>query len=238
MGVDIADAPQWLMTSWARTVHCAGATAPPEQIMEAGERLVDAWSRPDRHFHDLRHLGDVLRRVDELSQETHSPELVRLAAWYHGVVFDAADSATYSNKGGEDESASAQLAHDELTALGVPEESAQRVAHLVTALVRHAPDPTDFDCAVLCDADLAFLASEPQRYKEYLEDVRTEYAHIPRADFVRARIAILTKLLERPTLFCSPLGSAWEEPARQNIGAELQRLGKEQRKIEAASTSA
>jgi predicted metal-dependent HD superfamily phosphohydrolase len=112
------------------------------------------------------------------------------------------------------------------------------VHDLVVALVRHSPDPTDFDCAVLCDADLAMLAAEPQRYKAYLHDVRAEYAHLPLEDYVRARVRILHKLLARPSLFSSPLGAAWEEPARQNVSAELQRLEKELAKLNAEKDAA
>ena len=104
---------------------------------------------------------------------------------------------------------------------------------LVVALVRHAPNPADFDCAVLCDADLAMLAAEPQKYKSYLQDVRAEYAHLPIEDYLRARVRILHKLLARPSLFVSPLGAAWEEPARQNLSGELQRLEKELKALEA-----
>ncbi|WP_454042882.1 HD domain-containing protein [Cellulosimicrobium sp. Marseille-Q8652] len=236
MGVTSIDAPQWFLSSFVRSARGAGATAPEEAIRAVGQGLLDRWDTPGRNFHNLRHLADVLGRVDELSQETHDPDLVRLAAWYHGAVFDAKGRATYANKGGEDETASAALAQAELTDLGVPADAARRVAQLVNALVRHAPDPTDFDCAVLCDADLAMLAAEPQRYKEYLKDVRDEYAHIPPEDYVRARMAILTKLLERRSLFSSPLGAAWEEPARQNLDAELQRLRKEQIKLAQRST--
>jgi predicted metal-dependent HD superfamily phosphohydrolase len=94
--------------------------------------------------------------------------------------------------------------------------------------------PGDDDCAVLCDADLAMLAAEPQRYKAYLTALRAEYAHIPVEEFVRARIAILRRLQERPRLFASPLGHGWEEPARQNVDAELQRLEREFGTLEAA----
>ena len=51
--------------------------------------------QPGRHFHNIRHLTDVLARVDEL-EETHEPDLVRLAAWYHGAIFDADDASTTS----------------------------------------------------------------------------------------------------------------------------------------------
>lgn len=223
----VYDAPQWLLSAWVRTATGAGATAPAEQLREVGGRLIDRWSEPGRAYHNLRHLTDVLARVDELAEETHEPDLVRLAAWYHGAVFDAADKAAYANRGGEDEVASSRLARTELTELGVPEASVDRVRDLVVALVRHSPNPADFDCAVLCDADLAMLATEPQKYKSYLQDLRTEYAHVPVERYLAARIKIVNKLLNRPALFVSPLGAAWEEPARQNLAAELHRLEKE-----------
>ena len=233
MSVSYTDAPQWLLSSWMRACAEAGATAAPDDIRETGEALLARWMDPRRRFHDLRHLCDVLSRVDELAEETHEPSLVRLAAWYHGAIFDAESKAAYAERGGENETASAVLAHEQLAALGVPDRRAHRVAQLVTALLRHAPDPADFDCAVLCDADLGMLAQEPQRYKAYLEDVRAEYAHIPAEDYVRARIVILSKLLSRPSLFSSPLGAAWEDAARQNITAELMRLKKELAKLNA-----
>ena len=233
MSVSYTDAPQWLLSSWMRACAEAGATAAPDDIRETGEALLARWMDPRRRFHDLRHLCDVLSRVDELAEETHEPCLVRLAAWYHGAIFDAESKAAYAERGGENETASAVLAHEQLAALGVPDRCAHRVAQLVTALLRHAPDPADFDCAVLCDADLGMLAQEPQRYKAYLEDVRAEYAHIPAEDYVRARIVILSKLLSRPSLFSSPLGAAWEDAARQNIAAELVRLKKELAKLNA-----
>ncbi|MBL0887518.1 HD domain-containing protein [Myceligenerans indicum] len=221
-------APEWYISSFVRSAAGIGATADVQEIEQAGEDLVERWSGPDRHFHDLRHLGAVLHRVDELAEETHSPDVVRLAAWYHGAVFDAASKAAYASRGGEQTSASAELAREELTGLGVPAESADRVANLVNGLLRHAPKLTDFDACVLNDADLAMLAAEPQRYKEYTASVRAEYEHIPLPDYLTARINIVSKLLARESLFCSPMGAAWEEPARQNLDAELHRLRKKQ----------
>ncbi len=232
MGVVLA--PQWLLPSFVRSVQGAGATASPDEVRAVGEDLIERWCGPGRHFHTLKHLTDVLARVDELAEETHEPELVRLAAWYHGAVFDAAERASYANRGGEDEVASAALARIQLESLGVPERGVARVSTLVIALTRHAQVAGDFDCAVLCDADLAMLAAEPQRYKAYLHEVREEYAHLPLEDYVRARVRILRKLLAREALFVSPLGSAWEEPARQNINAELHRLEKELALLEGA----
>jgi predicted metal-dependent HD superfamily phosphohydrolase len=231
MGVH--EAPQWLVPAWVRACIGAGATASHSEIEQVGESLLARWTEPTRRFHNARHLADVLAHVDELAEEAHEPDLVRLAAWYHGAVFDAAERASYAHRGGEDERASAVLARLELSELGLPERAVNRVAELVTALERHSPVPGDDDCAVLCDADLAMLAAEPQRYRAYLADVRAEYAHIPVEEFVRARIAILGRLAQRPRLFGSPLGRSWEEPARQNLNAELQRLERELAAIQA-----
>ncbi|MDQ2623648.1 MAG: hypothetical protein M3Y20_00665 [Actinomycetota bacterium] len=231
----ILDAPQWLLSAWQRAVTDAGATAAPALIAETGERLLDRWQEPGRHFHNLRHLADVLAKVDELSPEAHSPHLVQLAAWYHGVVFSAAGDAAYAHRGGEDEEASADLAYSELSDLGVADDNARRVHDLVLALARHAADGSDMDSAVLCDADLAVLAVEPQRYRTYLEDVRAEYAHIPQRDFLEARSAILARILARPSVFVTPLAQPWEEPARQNLGAEQQRVTKELARLDAES---
>lgn len=222
----VYDAPQWLLSAFVRSALGAGATAPQEEIRRIGTDLVDRWTGPGRTYHNLRHLTDVLARVDELAEETHEPDLVRLAAWYHGAVFAGGLVAAYANRGGENEVASAALAREQLTELGLPQAAVERVHEMVIALVRHMADPSDFDCAVLCDADLAMLAAEPQRYKAYLHDVREEYADIPMPDYLRARVKIVRKLLGRPSLFVSPLGAAWEEPARQNLAAELHKLEK------------
>ncbi|MCL1871142.1 MAG: hypothetical protein FWF90_12110 [Promicromonosporaceae bacterium] len=228
MGVNWTDAPQWFRSSFARAARGAGATATDDELAEAAEALVEKWSGEDRHFHNLKHLAMTLHRVDELSQETHSPDLVRLAAWYHGAVFASDSKVTYELQGGEQTPASAELARKDLTALGVPAAHADRVAALVDSLLRHVPPADDSDAQVLSDADLSMLATEPQHYRKYVEAVRAEYAHIPQRDFLRARIRILQRLLQRGKIYSSPMGAAWENPARQNVEAELARLTKEQ----------
>jgi predicted metal-dependent HD superfamily phosphohydrolase len=80
----------------------------------------------------------------------------------------------------------------------------------------------DRDGAVLCDADLAVLASGPVRYSSYVEGVRREYGHLDDATFARGRSAVLRRLLDRPALFRTAYGRReWEAAARANVTAEL-----------------
>jgi len=222
--MDVIDAPQWLLPAFVRCVKAVGATASVEQIRSAGEELVSRWTSPDRHFHDLKHVINMLARVDELADESHNPDVMRLATWYHGCVFSTTSESTYRRNGGEDEVASAAHAAKSLQALGVPDQTVDRVCALILNLKRHNLAKNDIDAQALSDADLGALAVEPQQYKSYRLAVREEYAHIPMEDYLRARLAIITRLLDRERLFSSPLGARWELPARENLEAEKRHL--------------
>lgn len=229
----VTDVPQWLLPAYVQAMSHAGATASREQLRDMGTNLITLWSTPDRAFHNLRHLIDLLTRVDELSEETRNPDLVRLAAWYHGAIFSvSADQAMHRN-GGEDEAASAALAYEELTEAGVSEKNANRVAELIMNLRRHDLPTSDIDAAALSDADLGCLAIEPQRYREYSHLIYSEYAHLPLLSYLRTRTTIVRKLLARDRLFASPLGQHWERPARENLEAELRRLSRKLSILEA-----
>ena len=218
------EAPQWLLSAWRRSVEAVGATADRDAIERIGRALIERWTSAERVHHNLKRLIGVLARVDELAAETHEPDVVRIAAWYHGAVFTSSAQHAYAHRGGADAEGSAALARGELEELGVPEDVIARVEKLIVCLSRHVAPPDDIDAQALCDADLGGLAAEPQRYEAYRREVRAEYSHIPERDYVEARLAIVSKLLERRALFASPLGRAWENAARDNLRAERERL--------------
>ena len=220
----VIDAPQWLLPAYVRSVRALGASAPVEDIGQSGRALIEMWSSPDRHFHNLKHAINMLARVDELADESHDPDMIRMATWYHGCVFSSASEQTYRRNGGEDEVASAAYAAGDLHGLGLPDATVDRICALILNLKHHSLPHNDIDALALNDADLGALAVEPQQYKRYRRMVREEYAHIPVEDYLRARLTIITRLLDREVLFSSPLGQRWERPARQNLQAEKQRL--------------
>jgi len=221
------EAPQWLLSAWRRSIESVGATADRAAILRTGEDVIRRWGDEERVHHNLKRLISVLARVDELSPETHDPDIVRIAAWYHGAVFTSAAREAYARQGGVDADASAELAHEQLGSLGVPAAKISRVVSLVRSLARHVAPADDIDAQALCDADLGGLASDPQRYEAYRREVRKEYAHIPERDYVEARLTIVSKLLDRRHLFASPLGQVWEDRARENLVAERAKLDHE-----------
>lgn len=180
------------------------------------DRLITAWSTDRsavRGYHDLRHLAEVLDHIDALGA-TDNVEVV-LAAWFHDAVYDSA---------GDNEERSARLAADELAPFSQAVD-VDEVARLVRLTEHHRPESDDPNGAILCDADLAVLASPGERYQEYVADVRREYADLPDAEFTLGRLAILRDLATKPTLFETALArELWEEPARANLSAEITTL--------------
>lgn len=179
----------------------------------AGRRLLDAWAEPHRTYHGLTHLRDVLDRVDELAAYAEEPDAVRLAAWYHDVVYAGLP---------DDEERSARRAEAELAALGVAPQLVAEVARLVRMTVGHDPVPGDRNAEVLSDADLSALALPAEDYRRNTAAIRAEYAHIPDEAFRKGRLQVLVALLEGSALFRTEYArQRWEAAARANLTAEL-----------------
>jgi predicted metal-dependent HD superfamily phosphohydrolase len=200
-----------LAQAWIRTASRVGARG---DVAGAGADLLARYAAAGRAYHDLRHLDEVLRNVDELADVARDADAVRLAAWFHDAVYDATAQ--------DNEERSAELAEKVLARLRVDDSRVAEVARLVRATATHEPAADDADGAVLCDADLAILASGPARYDEYTAAVRAEYAHVSDADFASGRAAVLRALLAHEPLFGTTTARAeWEAAARANVTAEL-----------------
>lgn len=200
-----------LAQSWTRT---AGRFAPAGDLARVGADLLERYAEQHRHYHDLAHLADVLRHVDELQAHAADADVVRLAAWFHDAVYDPQRD--------DNEERSARLAQKLLEELNVPPGVAFEVARLVRATALHAPVHGDANAQVLCDADLAILAADQGTYASYRDRIRAEYAHLDDASFIRGRSMVLRRLLALDPLFRT--GTArlrWQQAARQNMAAEL-----------------
>ncbi|WP_285796932.1 metal-dependent phosphohydrolase [Micromonospora sp. NBRC 107095] len=210
-----------LLDRWRAAARDAGAGPDPDTT-RAGEMVIARWREPHRHYHTLAHLTAALDVVDQHADLAERVDVVRLAAWFHDVVYDPRAA------GDANERDSATLAGNVLAGLGVPMSTVAEVRRLVLLTAGHSVTPDDRDGALLCDADLAVLAAPPARYERYAAAIRREYAHVPEPAFRAGRAAVLTGLLALPALFrLPPLASRWEEPARANVRRELATLSGE-----------
>ncbi|CAM3304145.1 hypothetical protein PSET11_00965 [Arthrobacter ulcerisalmonis] len=176
--------------------------------------LLDRWSEPHRHYHGCTHLLSTLEALDLLTEPADVPKTVLLAAWFHDAVYQGIPR--------QDEEESAQLAFDRLRAAGLSEADVDEVCRLVLLTRDHRPEPGDADGALLCDADLSILGTEPDGYARYLAAVRSDYAHIGDADFATGRAGVVRQLLALDPLFHSAQARAlWLDAAHRNLQGEL-----------------
>jgi len=181
---------------------------------ELREDLLARWSETHRKHHTVTHLHQMLDVIGLLADSglEFDREAVELAAWFHDAIYEIGRD--------DNEDRSAELARELLSSSPIRDE----VARLVLLTKSHKVADDDVNGAVLSDADLSVLGSEPLRYRAYAGAVREEYAEVPDEVFKPARAQVLRALLDGPLFHTAAGRERWEEPARRNIADEIAEL--------------
>jgi len=190
-----------LLSSWG---------ADPGAVADASADLVRRYAEPQRQYHTLEHIDEML----DITRTLDATVEVTCAVWFHDAYYEPPRT--------DNEDRSAAYARDVLVALGAPAPFANEVARLVESTRLHNPKADDRNGQVLADADLAILGAPTDRYERYVRDVRAEYAHVSEDDWRAGRGRVLSEFLARPTLFFSDeMREACDAQARANLRAEL-----------------
>lgn len=202
-----------LERSWRRAWAAIGAQG---EGGETFERLVAAWSGPQRRYHGLQHLEECLALFEEHAGLAEHPGEVELALWFHDAVYEL--------RARDNEQRSAELAVATLTDAGVGVAAVERVRRLVLA-TRHEALPETADEALLVDIDLSILGASGERFDEYEVQVRQEYSWVPRALFRSKRREILSGFLAREHIYSTAaIRAGRERQARANLARALDKL--------------
>ena len=112
-----------MQKGWVRMLEKYGVA--PCDAYPAFDVLVAAYSAPERHYHNLEHLGEMFKVVERLAGLVEQPDALHLAIWFHDAVYD---SRTKDN-----ERRSGELAVDLLGPLGVPAATIERIVSMIWA---------------------------------------------------------------------------------------------------------
>lgn len=180
------------------------------------QRLVSAWSEPQRHYHTLQHLEDCLNEFSVVHDHAEDAANIELALWFHDVVYDP--------KAPDNEERSAEVAVQCLSEAGVSVDRLNKIERLVLATKTH-DSSVDVDAPLLMDIDLAILGQTSERFRQYEREIRQEYAWVPEPIFREKRAAILQMFLDRPVIFQTvSFRSRYEEQARENLFSSIRLL--------------
>jgi predicted metal-dependent HD superfamily phosphohydrolase len=195
-----------LLPSWNRAWHGLAAVGDGRAWFA---QLLQCYVEPQRHYHTLQHLQECLAYFEGARPAAQHPHEVEMALWFHDAIYEV--------RANDNEERSADWARDVLRAAGVAEASVARVHDLIMA-TRHTALPSGQDQQLLIDIDLSILGADRERFAEYEDQIRREYAFVPGWLFKRKRRAILAGFLQRPRLYSTPtFHDALEQRARDNL---------------------
>ena len=178
------------------------------------QKLIDAYSEPQRSYHTIQHLDECLRLLDEVS--CNQPNMIEMALWFHDAVYDP--------KALDNEERSAVLASEALEAAGVAPALVAEVRRMIMLTKTHQPGRGPDD-ATLIDIDLAILGQEAVRFGEYEQQIRREYAWVPDEVYRVKRAEILRGFLQRDPIYRSPFfHQKFESAARSNLRRLISQL--------------
>jgi predicted metal-dependent HD superfamily phosphohydrolase len=202
--------------AWREVVRRHGCDAASAE--STLEELVRAYAEPQRHYHTLDHIADILRLLEERGGASDA-DGVKLAILFHDAVYDPARQ--------DNEAASANLAVRQLSALGFPGQLVGKVEGYVLA-TQHGvaiAATRDADLDLLLDLDLSVLAAASDRYQTYALAIRREYSAVPDVLYRPGRRRVLEGFLARPQIYRTErLRALWEAPARANLSSEIAAL--------------
>jgi predicted metal-dependent HD superfamily phosphohydrolase len=187
------------------------------EISRVFQLLVDAYTQPDRHYHNLNHIDHFLTTLARFNDRLEDPIAVKLAAWFHDFIYD-----THSV---DNEAQSAKAAQELLTSIGESATTIDRVQQLILSTQGHQIDANNLDQSIFLDADLAILGADSVQYQAYQQAIRQEYHWVSSTDYQAGRIQVLQSFLHRDRLYCTDLlFPELESIARSNIKQEISEL--------------
>jgi predicted metal-dependent HD superfamily phosphohydrolase len=186
--------------------------------------LVAAYTAPDRHYHDLRHIEALLGLASACADVIADRDAVEAAIWFHDAIYDTRRE--------DNEERSAALAEARLAGTASAERIA-RIAAMIRATAGHArPDFSGTaaaqDCALFLDMDLSILGSPETDFDAYEAAIRREYDWVTELQWRQGRRAVLMGFLTRPSIYATArFQASHEAAARRNLMRAIARLDDE-----------
>lgn len=212
-----------LLDSWIHAIAVLSPAADPVDARRSGQDLLVRSDEQHRSYHTTQHLSEMLVALDHLGSEFGPSEraVATVAAWLHDAVYDVTAVA------GASERASADLAVAAMSCLGCADDAVTAVEQLILMTSTHDGRSPGAVGDAFHDADLWILAAPAPRFRQYCQQVRSEYRHVPDPVYAAGRTGILRGLVDRDEVYRTGRARReWTAAARENVAGELRSLSR------------
>ena len=177
------------------------------------------YSEPQRHYHTLRHIGEMLTHAN--SYDLNQRKAFLAAILYHDAVYEP-ERYVPGFTGPSNEQASADKCTAVLLKGGVDQATIERAAELIIFTQTHKAPDDDHEAKLFMDIDMSILGTSHQRYSEYAAATAKEYLSVfPPEGYFKGRQNFLRKALDQPPVFKTQDFLGLEFAARVNMRWEL-----------------
>ena len=182
------------------------------------EKLVDAYSEPNRHYHSMTHVYSCLNLLDGLPVSGQTKDILEFATWFHDYIYDPQSDTN--------DLESAEFATNWLAAQNVP--YANEVEEIIELTADHGNEVlTDDVQQIFHDLDMAILGANSDDYMHYARSIRKEYEHLTDKEYRTGRASFLSAVDKKEAIYkTDAFRDLFELNARENIRSELANLEK------------
>ena len=173
------------------------------------QRLIDAYSEPQRYYHTLHHIEHCLSLFDKVSSNLQCPEALELAIWFHDFVYQP--GATDNEQSSADQFM--------LVTKNVFDDKHRNLVYQhIMATVHVESDMDHEDTNYMVDIDLSSFGLPWAEFKRDSDNLRLEMPHLSDDDYYRKQLAFQQALIDRPQFFRSDFFyQHYEDQARLNL---------------------
>ena len=179
--------------------------------------LVNAYSHPSRHYHNLEHIQHLLTLSEIFRDNSDRWIILQFTSWFHDYI--------YNPQAKDNEIQSAIYAENKLKVMNIAPDIIELVKEIILSTQKHQPLTTDINNAIFLDMDLSILGTSTASYLKYSQAIRQEYIWLSDQDYQKGRIKILSSFLARKRIyFTECFYQKLEAKARANLESEIKQL--------------
>ena len=184
---------------------CSDNTSDGKEVWEA---LFTHYSEPHRFYHNLGHLQQCLREMDEANSHIKEPEATELAIWFHDIIY------RYGARNNEE--LSARTFRDAARGC-MRSDLVKRVSELIIA-TKHTGEAEDEATAYLVDIDLSGFGLPWEGYLADSNALRQEAPKVSDHQYYQGKLRFLSELTSWDRIFQTDyFNQQLESRARENI---------------------
>lgn len=182
------------------------------------DQLLNAYGESERFYHNMEHISRMLEKIESFSADIEDMPVLKLAIWYHDVVYDP--------KATDNEEQSANLAESIMLDLGLEKDKVQKIKDYILATKDHNVSPEDaFDLVLLIDVDFETLGGSWEDFEKYRKAIRKEYSWLSDEKYIDGTRKFFNNMLARDRIYNTQvMYDKLEDQARANLNRALKEL--------------